>query len=318
MARTLVLTAVTAIALAPEAHANFATALPAETRTAIGTPLAAEAPVGEDLWLGYNYSTGAAATGRLAADGTSVGLGTFGFDRNWSHIVPTTNGLVLFHNLGGIAVTGQFQADGSFQDLRTYRGSDYVQTADFAHNVVATSDGILLFYRVTSDRTGYKGLAWTGRIKANGDLVRLSETYLFDFWTNIVPANNGLVFFYNVYTGAAATGRIDANGGFRDLNSYSGFDPWTQIVATTDGTLLFYNGNTGLAATGRIDANGNYADLQNLNLGLGARIVPTTKGGILIFRSQVVLRAQFTAQGGLTGGQYVKGLSAPEPVVFVR
>jgi uncharacterized membrane protein YbhN (UPF0104 family) len=108
------------------------------------------------------------------------------------------------------------------------------------------------------------------------------------------------------------------HGGFRDLRSYTGFDPWSQIVATTDGTLLFYNSSTGAAGTGRIDANGNYSDLQFFNLGMAAHIVPTTTGGVVIFRGGAVFRAQINAQGGLTGGQYVRGLSAPLPVVFVR
>jgi hypothetical protein len=62
---------------------------------------------------------------------------------NWSHVVSTSDGILLFYNEGtGAAVTGKVvDAEGNYADLQNV-------TLDRGwHQIVPTTNGLLLFYR---------------------------------------------------------------------------------------------------------------------------------------------------------------------------
>jgi hypothetical protein len=316
IARGLVLSAITAMAATTETRAVDGIRIPG--LSPILTPTDARAR-GSTL-LFYNSYTGAAGAGQVDANGNYADLRNYPrFDRNWYWIVPTTDGLVLFYDpSSGRAGTARFQADGSYQDLQSFNGFDGEQ----ANIIVSTSDGILLFYRYGSTGTRPKGIAWTGRLDANGNYVRLSEPYLFDYWTNIVPTHDGLVLFYDATTGKAATGRIDVHGGYRDLNNYAGFDPWTHIVSTSNGVLLFYNLYTGAAGAGQVDANGNYSDLRNYpRYDLGwTQIAPTADGFVLFYSANTGAAgtARFQPDGNYQDLRSYAGFDPWTHIVTVR
>ena len=79
----------------------------------------------DGILLSYSPSEGF-ETGRLSANGNYVHLLTYkAYKQEWTHIVPTHDGLVLFYNaVTRKAATGRVQADGSFQFLNNYTGFD--------------------------------------------------------------------------------------------------------------------------------------------------------------------------------------------------
>ena len=184
----------------------------------------------DGILLLVNNANHVAETGRLDASGNYLRLRTHtGFDV-WTHIVPTSNGLVLFYfgkhidSGTGKVVTGRVGDDGSYVDLKSYTGFD-----PWSH-IVSTSDGILLFYNSST------GVAVTGRIDADGNYADL-RTATFDLgWRLIVPTTNGLVLFYRGHPGdvskvEAVVGRIDAQGAYTDVSLVRGLDGWSRIVS---------------------------------------------------------------------------------------
>lgn len=265
------------------------------------------------MWLRYDYSTGQARTGTLTADGIAIVLRDFPLDPAWFQLVAIGNGRVAFLNNNTRMLTiGGVGLDGSFADVRNN------EQVDLAHHMVAVFDDLLLFYLVGSDANSYLGTAFTGRVSADGTFTRLSESYLWDFWTSIVAVGDGLVFLYNAYSRVAATGRVTGDGGFAGLQTFPGFDPWTRIVAGADHTLLFYNNFTGDAASGRVSDDGSFVTLGSAFIGVGLRLLPTRDGRMLIFRPGDVLVARFPVNGWFFDARRVNGLITPPPELFVR
>jgi hypothetical protein len=292
--------------------------------------LTAQARAADSVLLFYNSGTGLAATGRVDANGNYADLRTFKLDRGWRSIVPTGNGLVLFYDRGK-AVTGRFQADGSFQNLQSYAGFEKTWS-----QIASTSDGILLFYRRPgvynedgtptvpqegkSEGQPLPGLAATGRIDANGNFGDLGTFDGFDPWSHVVPTHSGLVLFYQMGTGQVTTGRVQPDGSFHNLRDYTGFDrTWYHIVSTSDGILLFYNSAAGALVLGRVDENGNYAGIRSRAFQGGLRLIPTTNGRVLFYNPQTGLSSfgRFDARGAFTVGPLVK-LDAWTHIVPVR
>ncbi len=286
--------------------------VPDDLVTALLTPAEAAAP-GQATWLRYNFSTGATRTGSLTDNGIAVVLRDFPLDPAWSHLLALGGGRVAaYKHQTGILTIGEVAVDGTYADVRDN------PEAETAHNMLVVFPDMLLFYLVTSDSHGYRGLGTTGRIAANGAYTRLSEPILLDFWTHIVPVQDGLVLFYNSYSRLAAVGRFTGDGGFADLRTHPGFDPWTHIFAATDGTLLFYNVTTGMAASGRVEADGGFTNLRSQALLPGMSFLPTRDGRVLIARPADTLVARFPVDGWFFDARIVNGLILPVPTLFVR
>lgn len=276
------------------------------------TPAEAAAP-GQAMWLRYNFGTGATRTGTLTDNGIAVVLRDFPLDREWSHLLGLGEGrLAAYNHQTRMLTVGEVRVDGTYADLR-----DNPQ-AELAHSVMAVFPDMLLFYLVTSGPGGYRGLGVTGRIAASGAYTRLSEPIPLDFWTNIVPVQDGLVLFYNSYSRLAAVGRVTGDGGFADLRTHPGFDPWTHIIAAADGTLLFYNRTTGMAASGRVEADGAFTNLRSQALLPGMSFLPTRDGRMLIARPGDTLVTRFPVDGWFFDARLVNGLILPVPTLFVR
>ena len=274
---------------------------------------AAVAP-GQAMWLRYNYGSGQARTGTLTPEGVAIMLRDFPLDPQWFQLVALGNGRVAFlNNVTRMLTVGDVGLDGTFADVANN------QQVDLAHQLVAVHDDMLLSYLVRATAGGYRGTAVTGRVAANGTYTRLSEPLLFDFWTHIVPVNDGLVLFFNTYSRLAATGRVTGDGGFADVGTFPDFDAWTHIHAASDGTLLFYNINTGAAASGRVRPDGTFVNLHSAFLGTGVSFLPTRDGRMVVFRQSDTLVAGF---GGINGwffdARTVNGLITPRPELFVR
>lgn len=265
---------------------------------------------GDAMWLRYEFFSGRARTGTLTADGTAIVLRDFVFDGGWSSIVGLGDGRVVFYNQSNSLLTvGQVDALGGYADVRN------TEPAEQGHQMVAVNQDTVMFY--LSVDGGTRGIAVTGRIRPDGSYQRLSEQFLLDFWTHLVPTGAGLILFYNAYTRLAATGRVTGDGGFTDLQTFPGFDPWTRIIGTPDGTLLFYNTTTGNAASGRVEADGSFVNLHSAFLGSVA-LVPTRDGRMLVFRPGDTLVARFPVNGWFSDARTVNGLIAPPPELFVR
>jgi hypothetical protein len=272
----------------------------------------AEASPGDAVWLRYSYA-GGGRTGVLRPDGTTTVLRDVGLDPLWFHVLALGNGRVAFYNNTSRLLTiGEVGADGGYADLRNNAG------VDLGHQVVRVFDDMLLSYLVQATGGGYRGTAVTGRVRADGSYTVLSEPLRWDFWTNIVPVNDGLVLFYNFYSRLAATGRVTGDGGYADLQNHPGFDHWTHIVAASDGTLLFYNTTTGAAASGRVETDGGFTNLHSASLGTGWSFLPTRDGRMLVFRVSDTLVASFGASGWFSDARIVHGPILPPPQLFVR
>lgn len=264
------------------------------------------------MWLRYDYTTGAVRTGALTADGIAIVLRDIPFDRGWSHLLALGDArIAAYSQPTGLLTVGEVGADGRYADVRDN------PAAETAHTVVTVLPNTLMFYLVRSTPQGYAGTAVVGRIASNGAYSRLSEPYLFDFWTHIVPVQDGLVLFYNAYSRMAATGRVTGDGGFADLQNHPGFDEWTGITAMSDGTLLFYNSLTGAAASGRVSPDGGFVNLHSHPLSPGMSFRATRDGRVLISRPADTLVARFT-DGWFSDTRIVNGLILPMPTLFVR
>ncbi|MET0781896.1 MAG: hypothetical protein ABWZ16_10280 [Microbacterium sp.] len=267
---------------------------------------------GEELWLAYDRTTGAATTGHLALDGTAHRLAQFPLDPTWEIILPTTGGMTLFFRLSQDHVsTGVFGADGKFTDLVTS------SLGGFFHRVTVLPAGLVMWNRTVSESGQYRSVSVIGRVHSDGRHEIISEQLLLDFWTHIVHVGDGRILFYNSTSHLAATGVVTGDGGFRDLGQSFEFDAWTTILSTGDGRVLFYNSLTGDAATGMVDADGEYVDLHSQFLG-PMDFVPTTRGRFVIFRSADTLVARLDTAGVFSETAIVRDLPAQRPIVFVR
>jgi len=271
---------------------------------------------------GFPDQPGVVVTGRLDAVGNYTDLATHtGFDF-WHDIVPadTTTGRVLFYQNNSFRKTvGEVGVNGSYADVK-----NHLTDPPIAPLVVATRDGILIYYQGARVQGVEFGIAQTWKLASGGDFVLKSEPRILDFWTHIVPTLNGLVLFYHAGTGMAAAGRITPEGAYADLKGFTGFDPWTHIVPTSDGILLFYNRETGVAVTGSIDGLGNFADLRNVTLDPGWDIIaPTTNGLLLFYRFTASGAAAVVGRVDASSGAYsdkslVNGLERWDRIVCVR
>jgi hypothetical protein len=143
----------------------------------------------------------------------------------WTHVVPTTGGLVLFYNSKTKnAATGRVDTEGRFQDLRSFTAFDaWTQ-------IVSTSDGFPVFY---NRETGALAL---GQIDANGNYSDL-RFHAFQPGFLLAPTTNGRVMFYRAFfdpgrqanVGEAVFGRFDAVGGFSS-GPLTPLDVWYSIV----------------------------------------------------------------------------------------
>lgn len=176
-----------------------------------------EAAVTDGQWLVYDPA-GRTRTGTLTAEGVVFAQRHFTLDQLWGDHVALGDGRMAFQR-GELLTVGEVRPDGSWADLRDNH------QAPLTHRIVAVAPDMLISYLVRSGPQGYVGVAIIGRIGADGAWTQLSEPYLWDFWTHIVPVQDGLVLFYNSYTRLAATGRVTGDGGFADLRNHPGFDP---------------------------------------------------------------------------------------------
>ena len=267
----------------------------------------------DELWLSYDFFTGAATTGRLHQTGETTTLGALQLDREWARIVPTSGGNVVFANNRWLVATGRFGSDGSFVDLVTYPHSfEYQQ-------LVAVREELLFAYVTGTTVVGPMSRAVVTRVHHDGRFEVVSEPYLLDKWTHIVAARDGVVLFYNSRSGAAATGVVTPDGGFRDLGTSFHLDKgWDDIVAADDGRVMFYDREGGNTATGRVDDQGGYGDLYSFNFLPGKRLVGTTAGRIVIIDGRQAMVFGIDSQGIPSEGRYVVGLPTDHRVVFVR
>ena len=129
--------------------------------------------------MSYSF-TGKAATGLITPDGAFRDLKGFtGFDP-WTHIVSTSDGILLFyHTQTGAAATGKIvDAEGNYADLQSV-------TLDRGwQQIVPTTNGLLLFYRATA---GSAPEAVVGRINpSTGVYGDVSLVNGLETWVKIV------------------------------------------------------------------------------------------------------------------------------------
>lgn len=266
-------------------------------------------PPGESMWLQYAQAAG--RTG-LLRDNLAIVLRDFPLDAVWFSIAALSEGRAAFYRGSDLMLTiGEIALDGSYVDVANHPG------AESAHQMLAVYPDMLLFVLTQSGPNGYVDLVTVGRVGADGSYTRLGEPRLWDFWTHIVAAGDGVVLVYNQYTRLATTGRFTADGGYSDLQNHADFDDWTGIHAMSDGTLLFYNATTGAAATGRIEPDGAFTNLQSGMIGPGLGLLPTRDNQLLVQRSADTLITRLNT-GWFTDTRIVNGLIRPLPWLFVR
>lgn len=219
---------------------DIPTALAALSAAGVTAAPPLEAAVTDAQWLVY-ASSGVTRTGTLGPLGAAIPQQTFGLDREWFNVVPLGGGRVAFQR-GDLLTVGEVRPDGSCVDVRDNH------QVPINHSLVAVGADMVISYLVQTGPHGYVGRAIIGRIRPDGAYVQLSESHLWDFWTHIVPVQDGLVLFYNAETRLAATGRVTPDGGFADLQNHPGFDPWTHVLPAADGTLFFFHKPSGAAA----------------------------------------------------------------------
>jgi hypothetical protein len=132
--------------------------------------------------------------------------------------------------------------------------------------------GSLLFYN------SKEGKVSIGPFDGNGDFR--TEQYYPDpanghesfekNWTHILPANNGLLLFYDAASGRASTGELEDDGTYKNLQDYP--DPanghesfeknWTHIVPGKNSLFFFYNSANGKGLAGGVTISGIYKNLQ--------------------------------------------------------
>ncbi len=267
---------------------------------------------GDGQWLSYGPS-GVTSTGALATNGALVPQQTFQLDTGWHQHVALGDGRMAFQR-GDLLTVGEVRTDGSWVDHRDNH------QVPLAHTLVVVAPDLLVSYLVRSGPQGYVGVAVIGRIRPDGAYVQLSEQHLWDFWTHIVPVQDGLVLFYNAYSRLAATGRVTPDGGFADVRNHPGFDPWTQITAALDGTLFFYDRASGAAATGRVEDDGGFTNLRSGVPFLGPWSFTPTRDGRMFIRTPqgTALVARFPVDGWLLDARPAFGTLTPGPGIFVR
>lgn len=290
---------------------DIPTALAALSAAGVTAAPPLEAAVTDAQWLVY-ASSGVTRTGTLGPLGAAIPQQTFGLDQEWFNVVPLGGGRVAFQR-GDLLTVGEVRPDGSCVDVRDNH------QVPINHSLVAVGADMVISYLVQTGPHGYVGRAIIGRIRPDGAYVQLSESHLWDFWTHIVPVQDGLVLFYNAETRLAATGRVTPDGGFADLQNHPGFDPWTHVLPAADGTLFFFHKPSGAAATGRVEADGGFTNLRSGTPFLGGwGFTPTRDGRMLIAPPQGgQLVARFPVDGWLADARPVAG-QIPAGAVFVR
>lgn len=224
-------------------------------RTGLLTPDGLAVVLRDHTFDPFWSSIAALGNGRVAFFNTSTSLLTIGevdvlggfsdvantSDAESAHNLRVVNTDTVLFSLsidGGTklqATTGRIEPDGSYRRLRE------PFLLDFWTHIVATTDGLALFYNQ------YTGLAATGRFGVDGGFTDLGTFPGFDPWTQIHAAADGTLLFYNTTTGAAASGRVESNGNF--VNLFSAFlGPAIGFLPTLDGRMLVFRGADTLVA----------------------------------------------------------------------
>src|SRR5262249_28116560 len=145
-------------------------------------------------------------------------------------------GEVLFYNAnkGGMMI-GKVLVDGTFTYVKQNIGFGSGWS-----NFAGGSNGPMLGY------VKYNGNGATYNVNPDGTLVQLkSYTTFARFWTDITPANHGILIFSRNDGPDVAMGLTQYTGDFSTLHSYA-FMPaagrgWSSVAAMSNDSVLFYD-----------------------------------------------------------------------------
>ena len=243
-----------------------------------------------DNLLFYNTTTGVAAVGAVANDGTYRDLKNLAYDRGWTNIVCASNGTLLFYNRAtGLATSARVAADGTHTDLQ-----NMTFTTGWSH-IVPLSQGKLLFYQRNTGRMTTGVLSTDGSFHDLQDIPGIKPG-----WDFFVETSNGLLLMHNnqVHNGEAATARVNPDGSFVSLRAYPTFGGWPQMLRLFDGVLVYEP----VFGTGRL-----------ITLGTGTPIAPRKvigmKAGwdIVVATRNNTLLGYAASSGEMMTGSWVAG-----------
>jgi len=201
---------------------------------------------GAALVLFYNEADGTGATGRVEEDGNFAMLQSFpdpiagnsDFLPGWTDLVPVRDDLVLFYNRnsGGAAI-GRIYDDGTFETLTTYPdpAAGHLGFQTIWTNIVASLDGLVLFYDLPNDHTATGRVSVDGifetLIEPAGSLLPKNESV---HWSTMVTGRNGLLLLYDKANGSALSVGLTMSGPVVQLwpHGPGAFNVgWTNIAA---------------------------------------------------------------------------------------
>jgi hypothetical protein len=179
----------------------------------------------------------------------------------WTHVVATTNNIVLFYNtLDGSGATAKLGADGALTPLQTLPSTGNGSFGPGWSNIVAGPNNVLLLYK-------YAGAATIVSMGDDG-ISRQVGTYTYQRgWERIaIDTETALGIFYNDTTGAEAVAQLQPSGNFPTLKVYQ-LDTNTfrlSNFAPVGGSIWFiYASAKGEGVTSRLNADGTFTLLKS-------------------------------------------------------
>jgi hypothetical protein len=198
-----------------------------------------------------------AVVGRLEGNGDFITTGTGLAPAAYDKVTRANDGMVFFFGANGSGDLRKYNADGSFQSVRTWAAGSFGAWSSISYirnDDSSSAREFVIFYDAThvlptlighfDPTTG----VW---------IVDQQSTSFSAGWTHIVCTNGGTLFFYNANNGNCAYGTVSASGVFTGTSGPTLLTGWQTIVPVGGRYLFFYN------ASGTNAGHGALVDLTS-------------------------------------------------------